>query len=156
MRVIKKYPNRRLYDTELCAYITLEDVKKLVFDRIDFQVIDAQSKKDITQNTLLQIIMEQETTNTPIFTTAVLQDFIRFYHEKSQNIFSQYLEQTMHLFVQQKDFFKNQWRSYQAFFSDPTLIENMLKMQKIWTPTSANQQTNYSSSPSSESDKSNK
>ena len=60
-RLIKKYPNRRLYDTELGVYITLEDIKKLVIDQIDFQIIDARSKKDLTHSTLLQIISEQET-----------------------------------------------------------------------------------------------
>jgi len=130
-RVIKKYPNRRLYDTAQGTYITLEDVKKLVFDHAEFQVIDAHTKKDITQNTLLQIIIEQEATNAPLFTTAVLQDFIRFYHEKSQTIFSQYLEQSMRFFIQQKEFFKNQWQSYQTLFSDPALMQ-AFKMQKIW------------------------
>lgn len=125
-RVIKKYPNRRLYDTALGIYITLEDVKQLVFDHVDFKVIDARTKKDITQNTLLQIITEQEATSTPIFTNAMLQDLIRFYHEKSQTILSQYLEQTMRLFSEQKDFFKNQWASSQKLFFDPSLL------QQIW------------------------
>lgn len=118
-RVIKKYPNRRLYDTELGNYITLEDVKKLVFERIDFQVIDTRTKKDITQSTLLQIITEQESTSTPLFTTAILQDFIRFYHEKSEHVFSQYLEQAMHVFSQQKEFLQNQWQSYQKLLAKP-------------------------------------
>lgn len=109
MRVIKKYPNRRLYDTKLGIYITLDEIKKLVLEREDFKVIDARSKKDLTQNTLLQIIAEQEASSTPLFTTPVLQDFIRFYHEKSQNLFSRYLEQAMDLFIQQKGFFNNKW-----------------------------------------------
>lgn len=109
MRVIKKYPNRRLYDTELGVYITLDEIKKLVLERAEFKVIDARSKKDLTQNTLLQIIAEQEASSTPLFTTPVLQDFIRFYHEKSQNLFSRYLEQAMDLFIQQKGFLNNQW-----------------------------------------------
>src|SRR5438552_1890889 len=93
LRIIKKYPNRRLYDTELGVYITLDEIKKLVLRRANFQVIDARSKKDLTQNTLLQIISEQETSLTPLFTIPILQDFIRFYHEKSHNLFSQFLEQ---------------------------------------------------------------
>ena len=120
-RIIKKYPNRRLYDTSLGTYITLDDVKKLVFDHVDFQVIDARTKKDLTQSTLLQIITEQETTSTPIFTTAILQDFIRFYHEKSQNIFSQYLEQAMHSFMQQRKFLQHQWSTYQKLLGDSAL-----------------------------------
>lgn len=125
-RIIKKYPNRRLYDTTLCAYITLEDIKKLVFDHVDFQVIDARTKKDLTQSTLLQIITEQEATNTPIFTTPLLQDIIRFYHEKSQTLLSEYLQQSMNVFLQQKDFFKKQWQ----FLSNPTLFLQQAFMQQ--------------------------
>lgn len=108
-RIIKKYPNRRLYDTAIGTYITLEDIKKLVLDRVDFKIIDVKTEKDITQSMLLQIISEQEAGATPIFTVAMLQDFIRAYHEKSQNLFSEYLEQTMNLFLKQKEFFENQW-----------------------------------------------
>jgi len=133
MRLIKKYPNRRLYDTELGEYITLENIKKLVFDRVEFKVIDARTKKDLSQSTLLQIIAEQEATSTPIFTTAVLQDFIRSYQEKSQHIFSQYLEQAMDLFIHQKKFFQNQWLVYQKLLTNPSLIqqlENSTKKKK--------------------------
>lgn len=129
MRIIKKYPNRRLYDTELGLYITLDDIKQLVFDRIEFTVIDARSKKDITQTTLLQIITEQETTSTPIFTTALLQDFIRSYQEKSQNAFTQYLEQTMDLFLRQKSFLQNQWMAYQKLLANPQELEKTLQMR---------------------------
>ena len=90
IRIIKKYPNRRLYDTEQGIYITLDDVKKLVYDHVHFQVIDVRTKKDLTQSTLLQIIAEQEATTTPIFTTGLLQDIIRTYQKNSQHIFTQY------------------------------------------------------------------
>ena len=131
LRIIKKYPNRRLYDMTLRAYITLEDVKKLVFDHIKFQVIDARTQKDLTKSTLLQIIAEQEATSTPIFTTPMLQDFIRFYREKSQTLLGQYLEEAMHLFVQQKDLFQNQWQTYQKMFLHPAFSEHLTKEQKI-------------------------
>lgn len=117
VRIIKKYPNRRLYDTTTNAYITLADIKQLVFDRVDFQVVDARTNKDLTQSTLLQIITEQEANATPLFTTAVLQDFIRFYHEKSQDAFSQYLEKAMQVFAGQKDFMKTQWETYEKLMS---------------------------------------
>lgn len=129
-RIIKKYPNRRLYDTTLRAYITLDDVKKLVFDHAEFKVIDARTDKDLTQSTLLQIITEQEATSTPIFTTVVLQEFIRFYHKKSHHALSEYLEQVMNLYVHQKDFFQKQWFSYQNLFTDPLLLQKALMMQK--------------------------
>jgi polyhydroxyalkanoate synthesis repressor PhaR len=112
-RLIKKYPNRRLYDTTLGVYITLNDIRQLVIDHIPFKIIDAKTQHDLTQSTLLQIIAEQENSTTPIFTNELLQDFIRAYHEKSQSIFTQYLEQTMKLFLQQKDYMRSQWESYQ-------------------------------------------
>ena len=117
IRIVKKYPNRRLYDTTTGAYITLDDIKELVINRVPFKVIDAKSGKDITQSTLLQIITEQEMGATPIFTADMLQDFIRFYHENSQDVFSKYLEQMMRMFIQQRDLLTNQWQSYQAMFT---------------------------------------
>lgn len=131
MRIIKKYPNRRLYDTTLGAYITLEDVKTLVLACEDFQVIDARTHKDLTQSTLLQIIAEQESSSTPIFTTSILQDFIRFYHEKSQNLFTEYLEQAMNLYIHQKDFLKKQWQSYQTLIADPSIKNSLKKAESL-------------------------
>lgn len=131
IRIIKKYPNRRLYDTELGEYITLEDIKNLVYEHIAFQVIDARSKKDLTQNTLLQIIAEQEATSTPIFTTELLQNFIRSYREKSQNTFTTYLEQTMDLFLQQKSFVEKQWDTYQKAVINPEFLKQMFDKGKM-------------------------
>lgn len=119
IRIIKKYPNRRLYDTSIGEYITLEEIRQLVLDKEEFQVIDARTKKDLTQGTLLQIIAEQENSSTPIFNTKILQDFIRFYPEKSQNVFTEYLEQAMQLFIHQKDFVRHQWQAYQDLLAKP-------------------------------------
>ncbi|MBX3708147.1 MAG: polyhydroxyalkanoate synthesis repressor PhaR [Gammaproteobacteria bacterium] len=147
VRIIKKYPNRRLYDTKLGVYITLDEVKKLVLDRIAFQVIDVRTKKDLTQNTLLQIITEQETTSTPIFTNALLQDFIRSYHEKSHHIFTGYLEQVMNLFLHQKELLKNQWSLYQKLLANPALIQQIPQMQKLTTTPTSSPQKKQSSHP---------
>lgn len=125
-RVIKKYPNRRLYDTETKTYITLEDVRQLVCDNIDFRVIDSSSKKDITQSTLLQIIIEQEAGRAPLFTTSLLRNFIQFYDQKPSQLFSQYLEQAMQAFHQQKELFKDPFTAYQDFIN--------LQMGKKKTP----------------------
>lgn len=119
IRIIKKYTNRRLYDTELAAYITLEDIKKLVLDHVEFKVIDANTNTDLTHATLLQIITEHEMKSTPLFSTHMLQDFIRVYNEKSHSMLSCYLEEALSMFTQQKDFFKKQWSEYQAFFMSP-------------------------------------
>ncbi len=132
MRIIKKYPNRRLYDTSLGEYITLDDVKELVFAQENFQVIDARSKKDLTQQTLLQIILEQEATNTPTFTTALLQDFIRLSNEKSQSLLTQYLEHSMKIFNEQRTMFQNQVENYQRLLSDPTFINQTMELQMKW------------------------
>lgn len=123
-RIIKKYPNRRLYDAAVGSYITLEDIKKLVIEHVAFKVVDAKTNKDLTQATLLQIIADQESNSTPMFTTPFLQDFIRLYHEKSQNIVSQYLEDMMKTYTQQKDFFEKQWQTYQSFFINPMTTKN--------------------------------
>lgn len=97
-RIIKKYPNRRLYDTAISSYITLEDVKRLVLDNVSIQVIDARSKSDITHNTLLQIILEQEENGPPIFTTEILQEMIRFYGGPMQNVIVRTFEQATQFF----------------------------------------------------------
>lgn len=94
IRIIKKYPNRRLYDTAISQYITLDEVRELVLKHVKFQVIDVRSNEDMTNYVLLQIISEQETQHSPIFTTEILQNIIRFYGNPLQNMMSQFLEKT--------------------------------------------------------------
>lgn len=101
-RVIKKYPNRRLYDTTISSYITLEDVKRLVVEQVAIKVVDARSQEDITHSTLLQIIIDQEENGPPLFTTTILQQMIRFYGGSMHSLFSQMFEQGMQLFAQQQ------------------------------------------------------
>lgn len=101
-RVIKKYPNRRLYDTTISSYITLEDVKRLVVEQVAIKVIDARSQDDITHSTLLQIIIEQEESGPPLFSTPILQQMIRFYGGAMHPLFSQIFEQGMQLFTEQQ------------------------------------------------------
>lgn len=110
-RVIKKYPNRRLYDTAVSSYITLEDVKQLVLERAEFHVIDARTNTDITRGILLQIISEQEEQGTPIFTTDVLAHIIRFYGDTLQGMMGNYLEKSLQAFVDQQHLFREQMRS---------------------------------------------
>jgi len=105
-RIIKKYPNRRLYDTEVSSYITLEDVRHLVLQHVDFSVQDAKSKEDITRSILLQIILEREEDGEPIFSEPVLQEIIRFYGDSLQGMMTSYLEKSLKLFVEQQD----KWR----------------------------------------------
>ncbi|WP_297727308.1 polyhydroxyalkanoate synthesis repressor PhaR, partial [Limnohabitans sp. Rim8] len=77
--VIKKYPNRRLYDTNTSTYITLGEIKRLVMDSQDFVVTDAKTGDDLTRSMLLQIILEEEAAGAPMFSEAVLANIIRFY-----------------------------------------------------------------------------
>lgn len=111
-RLIKKYPNRRLYDTAISSYITLEDVRQLVMERVSFRVIDARSGDEITRGILLQIISEQEEQGTPIFTTEVLAHIIRFYGDTLQSMIGSYLEKSMQAFVDQQHLFREQMRDF--------------------------------------------
>ncbi len=111
-RIIKKYPNRRLYDTAISSYITLEDVKRLVLDRIQFRVVDARSSADITRSILLQIISEQEEQGNPIFTTEVLAHIIRFYGDTLQGMMGNYLEKSLQVFVDQQHLVREQMRNF--------------------------------------------
>ncbi len=98
-RVIKKYPNRRLYDTETSAYITLVDVKALVMEGEPFVVQDAKSGTDLTRSILLQIILEEEAGGVPMLSTAMLEQLIRFYGNAMQGMMGTYLEKTVQAFI---------------------------------------------------------
>lgn len=98
-RLIKKYPNRRLYDTKTSSYITLSDVKELVLKNEEFQVVDAKSGEDLTRSILLQIILEEETGGVPLFSTELLAQMIRFYGHAMQGMFGKYLENNIKTFV---------------------------------------------------------
>lgn len=111
IRVIKKYPNRRLYDTEISRYITLEEVRQLVLQNIPFRVEDKRTHEDITRSILLQVIAEQEEGGNPIFTTDLLTFIIRFYGDPMQSSISRYLELSMQLFMQQQNHFSEQLRT---------------------------------------------
>ncbi len=104
MRVLKKYPNRRLYDTATSSYITLAQVKELVMQAEPFVVRDAKTGEDLTRSILLQIILEEEAGGSPIFTEAVLRNIIRFYGHAMQGFFGANLENSIQAFadMQQK------------------------------------------------------
>ena len=99
VRLIKKYPNRRLYDTKTSAYITLGDVKDLVLKFEVFKVVDAKTGDDLTRSILLQIILEEETGGVPMFSSELLSGFIRFYGSTMQGMLGKYLENNMKTFV---------------------------------------------------------
>jgi polyhydroxyalkanoate synthesis repressor PhaR len=99
VRVIKKYPNRRLYDTDTSTYITLTEVKQLVMDSEKFIVRDAKTNDDLTRSILLQIILEEEAGGAPMFSEAALANIIRFYGHAMQGFMGAYLEKNVQAFT---------------------------------------------------------
>lgn len=99
LRTIKKYPNRRLYDTANSGYITLADVKQMVLDGVTFRVVDAKSNEDLTRQILLQIILDEEAGGMPMFSSDMLAQMIRFYGTAQQTIIGQYIEQNVQAFL---------------------------------------------------------
>ncbi len=108
VRVLKKYPNRRLYDTQTSSYITLADVKKMVLDGQSFEVRDAKSGEDLTRSILLQIILEEETGGVPMFSTQALEQIIRFYGHAMQGVMGAYLEKNLQTFTEMQAKFAEQ------------------------------------------------
>ena len=107
-RIIKKYPNRRLYDTEISSYITIEDVRQLIIDGEAFEVRDARSGDDLTRQVLLQIIAEHEQDGEPMLSTQLLSQIIRFYGDSLQGFMGSYLEKSMQVFLDQQQQFRSQ------------------------------------------------
>jgi polyhydroxyalkanoate synthesis repressor PhaR len=98
LRLIKKYPNRRLYDTKTSSYITLADVKQMVLKQEEFQVVDAKSGEELTRQILLQIILEEEQGGLPMFSSDLLSQLIRFYGNAMQGLMGSYLEKNIRAF----------------------------------------------------------
>jgi polyhydroxyalkanoate synthesis repressor PhaR len=142
-RVIKKYPNRRLYDTATSCYITLEDVKQLVLEKVDIVVEDAKTHEDITRSVLLQIILEEENTGTPIFSYDVLTQIIRFYGNTMQGLMANYLEKNLELFARMQQ--RLQEQAKQAYGDSPLSPNANLwgEFMKFQAPAMQNMMTGY-------------
>ena len=108
LRIIKKYPNRRLYDTEISSYVTLEDIRQLVQDSEVFEVHDAKTNQDLTRQVLLQIITEREEHGQPLLSANLLSQLIRFYGDSLQGFMGSYLERSMQTFLDQQQQFRQQ------------------------------------------------
>jgi polyhydroxyalkanoate synthesis repressor PhaR len=128
-RLIKKYPNRRLYDTTESHYITLEDVRRLVVQGIEFCVTDQKTGEDITRSILLQIILEQEDDGEPIFTTNVLLRIIRCYGDAVQGLAGEFLERSLSLFTEQQKLF--QARLEEAIKNNPFIAITDLTQRNL-------------------------
>ena len=108
-RIIKKYPNRRLYDTEISRYVTLADVRALVMQGVGFRVLDTNNDDDITRAILLQIMLEEESGGEPLFTAPMLAQIIRFYGGTLQGMLSRYMEKSLDFFVKQQNQLRETW-----------------------------------------------
>ncbi len=125
LRLIKKYPNRRLYDTRTSTYITLADVKVLVLEHEEFQVVDAKSGEDLTRSILLQIILEEESAGAPMFSSDILAQMIRFYGNAMQGMMGKYLENNVTAFTGMQRQLQDQVKSLYG--------DNPAKSQELWT-----------------------
>jgi polyhydroxyalkanoate synthesis repressor PhaR len=129
-RVIKKYPNRRLYDTVESRYITLADIRRLVTDKIDFVVIDKKSQEDITRSILLQVISEQEHLGEPLMSQDFLSQVIRSYGGAMHSFVGSYLEQSLKLLASQQQQVREHMRGVMgadAFESIASLTQQNLE-----------------------------
>src|SRR5438128_8028209 len=124
LRLIKKYPNRRLYDTKTSSYITLADVKQMVIKQEDFQVVDAKSGDDLTRQILLQIILEEESGGVPMFSSDLLSQLIRSYGNAMQGMMGSYLERNIRAF---QDIQKALQEQSQRMYGD-----NSRASQELW------------------------
>jgi polyhydroxyalkanoate synthesis repressor PhaR len=125
VRLIKKYPNRRLYDTKTSSYITLADVKQMVLKQEDFQVLDAKSGEELTRQILLQIILEEESGGVPMFSSDLLSQMIRSYGSAMQGFMGSYLEKNIEAFQQLQKALQDQ---SQRMYGD-----NSRASQELWS-----------------------
>ena len=131
VRTIKKYPNRRLYDTANSGYITLADVKQMVLEGIDFQVVDAKNGDDLTRAILLQIILDEEAGGMPMFSSEMLAQMIRFYGNALQGIMGNYMEQNVKAFLTIQNKLQEQAKQVYGdkMMLTPDLWKQFLQMQ---------------------------
>lgn len=132
VRILKKYPNRRIYDTHESAYINLDDVKKMVLEGIDFKVVDSKSNADLTRSVLLQLIAEQESESNPLFSAEHLRNFIHYYDKNQQQLFSEYLNQSLSFFQKQQEQFNQGMQDMMAVNPMKIFSEYSKRNTQMW------------------------
>ncbi|ACR13888.1 polyhydroxyalkanoate synthesis repressor PhaR [Teredinibacter turnerae] len=144
MILIKKYPNRRLYDTSKSQYINLETIKQLVMQHQEFKVVDSKSDEDLTKSILLQIISEQEANDSQsILTQTVLKQLIRFYGSDMQVFMRQYLEQSIATFLERQDAFHGVMKEFMESTSPMSVFNQMVeKNMQVWQQFTSGQPVN--------------
>ncbi len=158
MRILRKYTNRRLYDTSRSCYVTLEDVKQLVLNGEVFQVQDSKTGNDLTRNILLQIISEQEAEgHGTLLTNQVLQQLIRFYGDSMQGMMSQYLEQSIAAFLEHQDRIREQMQTMMGAANPLTMMGRLadqnMAVWNMFAPKSAEAAEAQAQAESEKSDK---
>ena len=149
IRIIKKYPNRRVYDTQESKYIKVEDIRTMVVDGVLFKVIDSKTKKDVTRSVLLQIIIEQESESNPLFTSDNLKHFIKYYGQDQNVQFSEYMNQSLAFFHQQQEQFNIGMQEYMSRNPVNVFSDLSKKNTEVWT----NMQNAFFNQMSEKSDK---
>ena len=140
--IIKKYANRRLYNTATSAYVTLDNLAAMVRDGIDFQVVDAKSNDDITRSVLAQIIFEEESKGDSLLPIQFLRQLIGFYGDSMQSLVPSYLELSMNNFIEQQEQFRKQFASTFGAAPGAAMFEEQVRKNtamferamKMWTP----------------------
>lgn len=139
--VVKKYANRRLYDTGRSSYVTLEDLYDMVKEGHDFVVVDAKSGDDLTKQVLTQIIVEKEASGETVLPVNFLKQLIGFYGESMQPILPSYLEQSLQKFTDNQDYIREQMTQNLGGMFPLKMMEDMTKQNmalfeqtmKAWT-----------------------
>ena len=132
-RVIKKYANRRLYDTAASKHVTLSDIRKMIVEGFDIQIIEDTSGDDITRPLLLQIIAEQEqSAGQPILSEMLLSQLIRFYGNPMQGLMAQYLQKSVSTFVKQQSTVQEQMQHMLSNTPIDTMRELVSQNMKTW------------------------
>ncbi len=131
-RVIKKYANRRLYDTEASRHITLEGIRQLIIDGHDVRIIDDTSGEDLTRNLLLQIVAEQEQAGKPVLDAQLLTGIIRIYGGPMQNLMAEYLLKSFQTFTTQQNQFQEQMRAAMTATPMAAMQELAANNMKAW------------------------
>jgi len=142
-RLIKKYPNRRLYDTHTSAYITLTDIKQLVLDNQDFEVVDAKSGQTLTRSILLQIILEEESGGVPLFSSLALRQIIRFYGHAMQGVMGSFLDRNIQAFMEIQERFVEQSRGLYEGAGTPPGSEAWAQLMAGQVPVVQDMMENY-------------
>ncbi|MBS0295173.1 MAG: polyhydroxyalkanoate synthesis repressor PhaR [Proteobacteria bacterium] len=140
--VIKKYANRRLYNTQSSSYVTLDHLAEMVREGVDFVVYDAKSNEDITRSVLTQIIFEEESRGQNLLPIQFLRQLIGFYGDSVQSLVPTYLEMSLDAFSRQQEQFRNQFAGTfgaapGAGFFDEQVRQNLAmfdRAMKMFTP----------------------